>query len=124
MSPSKSGNQVLDETLDTMDELGLRGKIYCHPIGDYGHSAGSLIGMTNLQDGVPVLGDLKILAKSYYSIELSATHYVPSWGVDVSFMQEEDVYWSEKSKKWEWVKGRQEKFHLVRTSGVNGGRRS
>lgn len=51
MSTAKTGNEVLHEVRAQMAELGLGGRIYSHPIGSYGHSAGSPIGMTNLQDG-------------------------------------------------------------------------
>jgi hypothetical protein len=51
LSTAKTGNAVLREVRAEMAELGLSGRIYSHPIGSYGHSAGSPIGMTNLQDG-------------------------------------------------------------------------
>ena len=49
MIPGRTGNDVLKAVLRVMDDQGLRGLIYSHPIGDYGHSAGALIGMTNIQ---------------------------------------------------------------------------
>lgn len=57
-SAEKTGNDVLAIAQDIMKVAGFTGRIYCHPIGDWGHSAGSLIGMFNLQDGVPVLGEV------------------------------------------------------------------
>ena len=44
MAVGKSGNQVLKESLAQMRDEGIDGRVYCHPIGDWGHSAGSLIG--------------------------------------------------------------------------------
>lgn len=46
-----SGNEILNASLAQMRSEGIEGKIYCHPIGDWGHSAGTLIGMCspNLQ---------------------------------------------------------------------------
>ncbi len=73
--------------------------------------------MTNLQDGVPVLGELPLLDNTYYSIELYAEHFVPELNQTLKFPQEEDVYWDEQTRSWEWVYGRQEKLLLVRSPG-------
>jgi hypothetical protein len=35
----------------------------------------------------------------------------------VQFFQEEDVYFDEQTQGWEWVYGRQERFHLIDESG-------
>lgn len=44
MKPGLSGNEILRKSLKDMQDEGIRGRIYCHPIGDWGHSAGTLIG--------------------------------------------------------------------------------
>jgi hypothetical protein len=50
MKAGLSGNEILRKSLqDTADE-GIRGSIYCHPIGDWGHSAGTVIGTSLLLD--------------------------------------------------------------------------
>ncbi|KAJ3560833.1 hypothetical protein NPX13_g9171 [Xylaria arbuscula] len=114
-----TGNEILKASLDHMHREGIGGKIYCHPTGEWGHSAGTVIGMTNLQDGVPVLGDMPLLKDTYYSIELFAEHFVPERNRTLSFPQEEDVYWDSDSESWEWVYGRQEKFLLISTPAEN-----
>lgn len=71
--------------------------------------------MTNLQDEVPVLGDLPLLKNTYYSIELLAQHYIPEENMTVNFPLEEDVYWREETQSWEWVYDRQSKYLLIHT---------
>jgi hypothetical protein len=44
MKPGMKGNDILKASLAQMKEEGIGGKIYSHPIGDWGHSAGTLIG--------------------------------------------------------------------------------
>ncbi len=44
MVPGRTGNQILATIRRAMQEEGLEGKIYCHAIGDWGHSAGTVIG--------------------------------------------------------------------------------
>lgn len=115
MLPGLKGNQILNQAKRQAAREGIAGKIYCHPIGDWGHSAGTLIGMTNLQEGVPVLGDLRLLTHTYYSIELYAEHFVEEKQATYLFPLEEDVWWDDGIPTWRWVYGRQEKFHLVKT---------
>lgn len=131
-----TGNEILKNIRAQMEKENIEGKIYCHATGEFGHSAGTVIGMflsfdtqffpldvvstdqcvvgmTNLQDEVPFLGDLPLLKNTYYSIELYAEHYVPEKNMTVLFPQEEDVYWSEETQTWEWVYGRQSQYLFV-----------
>jgi len=50
MVPDTTGDEVLHAIRDDMKKADLKGLIYSHPIGDFGHSAGAVIGMTNLQE--------------------------------------------------------------------------
>ncbi|KXJ89510.1 xaa-Pro aminopeptidase family enzyme [Microdochium bolleyi] len=108
-----TGNEILKASREQMAEERIKGKIYCHPTGEFGHSAGTVIGMTNLQDGVPVLGELPLLKDTYYSIELYAEHLVPELKQTLNFYQEEDVFWNGSGKSWDWVYGRQDEFILI-----------
>jgi len=114
MKAGKTGNHVLKEVQAQMNSENIIGKVYCHPIGDFGHAAGSVIGFVDHQEGMPVIGELPILAHSAYSIELSASYEVDEWGIEIPFQQEEDVHWNEETESWKWVYGRQEKFHMVK----------
>ena len=44
MKVGVTGNEILKKSLKQMKSEGIEGKIYSHPIGDWGHSAGTLIG--------------------------------------------------------------------------------
>ncbi|KAI0894255.1 hypothetical protein F4806DRAFT_117718 [Annulohypoxylon nitens] len=115
MKIGMTGNEILKVALEQAHSEGIEGKIYCHATGEWGHSAGTVIGMTNLQDEVPVLGDLPLLKNTFYSIELFAEHFVPERNRTIVFPQEEDVYWDDVSNSWEWVYGRQEQLLLIKT---------
>lgn len=115
MKLNKTGDEVLLQVKEKMQREGLLGLVYCHPIGDYGHSAGPLIGMTNLQDGVPGGGSLPFLENTWFSVELSSTTNIPEWGnVPQTFPLEEDVAWNSESGGWDWVYGHQTEFWLIR----------
>lgn len=43
-----SGDDTLKATLGQMQREGIEGKIYSHPIGDWGHAAGALIGRSTI----------------------------------------------------------------------------
>ncbi|KAH9850778.1 hypothetical protein C2E23DRAFT_734399 [Lenzites betulinus] len=113
MVAGKTGNEVLRESLDQMNAEGIEGQIYCHPIGDWGHAPGAVIGFTNLPEYVPVLGELKILPNTYYSIELYAYSFVPERNETLRFRVEENAYWDEHEERWKFVYGRQERLHLI-----------
>ncbi|OTA58923.1 hypothetical protein K449DRAFT_385475 [Hypoxylon sp. EC38] len=115
MKIGMTGNEILRVALEQAHSEGIEGKIYCHATGEWGHSAGTVIGMTNLQDKVPVLGDLPLLKNTYYSIELFAEHFVPERNRSIVFPQEEDVYWDDATSSWKWVYGRQEELLLIKT---------
>ena len=114
MRPGRTGNEALAATLARMRAAGMDGTVYSHPVGDHGHGAGPLIGMWDRQDGVPGRGDVPILARTWFSIELQAATSVPEWdGQFVRSMQEEDAA-MDADGVITWVLARQTEYHLVR----------
>ena len=112
--PERRGNEVLRASLDRMKREGIDGTIYTHPIGMHGHGAGPLIGRWDDQDGLPGLGDARIIPRMWFSIELQATTPVPEWnGQRVRSAQEEDaIVGADGTVRWAF--GRQTRFWLVR----------
>lgn len=45
MKIGMTGNEILKAALKQMHDEGIDGKIYCHPTGEWGHSAGTVIGV-------------------------------------------------------------------------------
>lgn len=72
-------------------------------------------GFTNLPTYVPVLGELPVLPNTYYSIELYAYQFVTERNETLRFRIEEDAYWDKKTDTWRFVRGRQERFHLIQS---------
>ncbi|HET7620843.1 MAG TPA: M24 family metallopeptidase [Gemmatimonadaceae bacterium] len=116
MTESKAGvtgNAALAAARKRAISEGITPSIYTHPIGYHGHGAGTTLGMTDYQQGVPGSGDYPFHSNTWYSIELNATHRVPEWGgTPVRFALEEDAMLTDDG--WEWVLGRQSDFYLIR----------
>lgn len=55
MRPGRTGNEVLQLSLAQMKEEGIDGQIYCHPIGDWGHDAGAVMGMPEMNQSASFL---------------------------------------------------------------------
>ncbi len=100
--------------LAQMKKEGIEGTMYSHPINDYGHGAGPLIGLWDRQEGVPGRGDVTLLPSTWFSIELQATTPIPEWGGQkMRSAQEEDAILGPDGRM-RWVLSRQTKYHLVK----------
>ena len=114
IKPGRTGNEILKSSLARAKAEGIDGTVYTHPIGMHGHGAGPLIGLWDYQDGVPGRGDAKVVANSWYSIELQATSAVPEWSAQrVRSAQEEDMVIGDDGVP-RWALKRQTEYHLVR----------
>ena len=108
----RTGNDILLNALKKKRKEGLRPSIYTHPLGSFGHSAGTTLGMWDAQGGVPGSGDYPMAYKTTYAIELNNTVFVPKWNKDVRIMLEEAGYFDQQG--FRYVKGRQEAIRLVK----------
>ncbi len=89
----KTGNEILLKSLKEAKKEGLRPSIYTHPLGLYGHSSGSTIGMWDAQGGVPVNGDYPLQRNTAYAIELNTTVHIKAWDRDIRIMLEEPGFY-------------------------------
>lgn len=113
MVKGKTGNQILAKALSEAKAAGLRPSIYTHPLGLYGHSAGTTIGMWDSQGGV-----MKDDGENYplnpntvYAIELNTTITIPEWKRDIRIMLEEAGFYGEDG--FRYVNGRQTELLLI-----------
>jgi Xaa-Pro aminopeptidase len=113
MKAGRTGNQVLSAALARAKAEGLRPSIYTHPLGVHGHAAGTNIGMWDMQNGVPGVGDFPFFDDTVHSIELNVTAVVAEWGgLDVRFPLEQDAVLAKDGVRF--LDGRQTALHLIR----------
>ncbi|WP_047245691.1 M24 family metallopeptidase [Maribacter thermophilus] len=113
MIKGRTGNEILAKSLKEAKAAGLRPAIYTHPLGMYGHSAGTTIGMWDSQGGV-----MKDDGENYplnpntvYAIELNTTINIPEWKRDIRIMLEEAGFYGEDG--FRYVNGRQTELLLI-----------
>ena len=96
----KTGNEILLKSLADAKADGLRPSIYTHPLGLYGHSAGTTFGMWDSQDGVPVNGDYPLHKNTVYAIELNTTVHIKEWKKNIRIMLEEAGFYGENGFRY------------------------
>ena len=113
MSLGITGNEILKASLIQGRKEGLRPSIYTHPLGKYGHSAGTTIGMWDSQNGVPFNGDYALHKNTVYAIELNTTVAIKEWGKDIRIMLEEAGFFGDGV--FEYVNERQVAIKPIKT---------
>lgn len=111
MKEGRTGNEILLTSLKQAKEAGLRPSIYTHPLGMYGHSAGTTIGMWDSQGGVPFNGDYPLHYNTTYAIELNTTVHIEAWKKDIRIMLEEAGFYGKSG--FSYVNKRQEAIKAV-----------
>ena len=113
MKAGTAGNTILAAALTKARAAGLDARIYSHPIGVHGHAAGSRVGLPDMQNGAPGMGDYPAYPGVCWAIELSVRSRVPEWdGQEITMALEEDAVLTEAGVSY--LDGRQTRFHLVR----------
>ena len=107
----RTGNETLALALEAGKKAGYRPQIYTHPLGSYGHSAGTTFGMWDAQEGVPGSGDWPLHENTVYAIELNTKVYLEAWKKDVRVMLEEAGYFGPEG--FSYVNKRQTNLHLI-----------
>ncbi|MEX0314198.1 MAG: M24 family metallopeptidase [Allomuricauda sp.] len=113
MIKGRTGNEILAKSLEEAKEAGLSPAIYTHPLGSYGHSAGTTIGMWDAQGGV-MKDDGENYPLNYntvYAIELNTTVNIPEWKRDIRIMLEEAGFYGEAG--FRYVNRRQTQLMLI-----------
>lgn len=113
MIKGRTGNEILAKALQEAKGEGLRPAIYTHPLGTYGHSAGTTIGMWDSQGGVMKDDGEKypLNPNTVYAIELNATVNIPEWKRDIRIMLEEAGFYGEDG--FRYVNGRQTELLII-----------
>ena len=107
----RTGNVTLKMAIEASKSAGLRPQIYTHPLGLYGHSAGTTFGMWDAQEGIPGSGEHPLYENTVYAIELNAKVYIEEWKKDVRVMLEEPGYYGPVG--FRYVNGRQTDLILI-----------
>ncbi|MDG2492243.1 MAG: M24 family metallopeptidase [Flavobacteriaceae bacterium] len=109
-----TGNEILKKSLKEGRSEGLRPQIYTHPLGTYGHSAGTTLGMWDSQNGVAGTGDYPLHFDTTYAIELNTKIFISQWNKDIRVMLEEAGFFGENG--FRYVNKRQEELLLIASS--------
>ena len=107
----RTGNETLRLAISDSKASGLRPQIYTHPLGLYGHSAGTTFGMWDSQEGIPGSGDHPLYENTVYAIELNTKVFIIEWDKDIRVMLEEAGYYGPDG--FRYVNGRQTELILI-----------
>lgn len=113
MKPGKTGNAILAAALQRATADGFVPRIYSHPIGYHGHAAGTRIGLPDMQNGVPGMGDYPLFADTCWAIELGVRVAIPEWdNQEIQMALEEDAVL--RAGGTTFLDGRQTTLRLIR----------
>lgn len=95
----RTGNEILKTSLARAKAEGLQPMLYCHPVGFFGHSAGTVVGLWDQQEGTGEFGDFPLHHNTCYALELNTESEIAQWdGQRVRFNAEETVAFTQDGK--------------------------
>jgi Xaa-Pro aminopeptidase len=113
MVEGRSGNEILNITVERGTAEGLRPVMYSHPINYFGHGSGMTIGMVEKQKFLAGSGEHTLHNNTTYALEFNVTGKVPEWeNQDVTMGFEEDMIFS-NGKAW-LIDGYPQQLYLVK----------
>lgn len=113
MKQGLTGNQILAAALEQAKKEGIMASIYSHPLGFHGHGAGPVIGLWDMQDGVPGKGDYPLYPDTVYSIELNIRTPVAEWdNQEIRIALEQNAAFTNQGIFY--LNKRQTEFHLIK----------
>lgn len=93
----KTGNQVFKAGIEKAQKAGLKALLYTHGLGTYGHGAGPIIGLIDVQGDVYPRGELTVGYESTHALELQHMAPLPEWdNQEIHIYLEEDVQITDK----------------------------
>ena len=110
----RTGDQILAATHAAAEAEGLASSTYSHPLGFFGHAAGTVVGMWDDQRGpIPGGGAWPLHERTAYAIEGNVRAPVEAWGDTWVQIKLEQGAWFEDGAI-RYPAGRQQAWHLVR----------
>lgn len=111
-----TGHQIGASAMQKAAAEGLNPRLYSHPIGYYGHDAGTAVDTRaagSKPEEMPSVMDYPLHLNTVYAIEFSSTTAVPEWdNKDVVISYEEQGVFT--TKGCTWVDGNQTRLCLIR----------
>lgn len=93
----KTGNEVFKEGIEKAKSAGLIPLLYTHGLGTFGHGAGPIIGLIDMQEDIYPRGELKVGYESTHALELQHIAQLPEWNnQEIHMYLEEDVHITDK----------------------------
>ena len=109
----RTGNEILAVARKAQDKAGIKGSVYTHPLGLFGHAPGPTIGMWDNQGPTAIRGDWPLHAQTGYAIEGNVKVAVPEWNNQlVQIKLEQSALFD--GQQVLYLAGRQSQWHVVR----------